>query len=81
MDGEIQQTIVKLFITWIYIFLNIFIDKVKINVMDYYYCIIKSVIRMRIELAVKRVFSKPRGYDKWRKILSESSSDVGSIFP
>ena len=39
--GDVTQTIVKLFITWIYIFLNIFIDKVKINVMDYYYWIIK----------------------------------------
>jgi len=36
---------------------------------------------MRIELAVKRVFSNPRGYEKWRKLLSENSSDGGSIFP
>ena len=37
MEGVIEQTVVKFLITWIYIFFNIFIDKVKINVMDYYY--------------------------------------------
>ena len=38
MAGVIQQTIAKLFVTWIYIYIfNICIDKVKINVMDYYY--------------------------------------------
>ena len=36
---------------------------------------------MRIELAVKRVFYNPRGYDKWRKLLNDNSTDGGSMFP
>ena len=62
VDNVIRLIIVNLFILlWIIIIFKYFDNKVKINVMDYYYWIIKILRGIRIEVVVKRVFVDPQG--------------------
>ena len=47
---------------WIFYFLNILTRKVKIDVMNYFYLIIKKILRgIKTEVVVERAFDNPQG--------------------
>ena len=77
----IQQTTVNYLLLGIYIFVKYFDNKVKMNVMDYYYWIIKILGGIRTEVVVKRVVADPQGEMKndkscWvrTQVMQEASS-------
>ena len=81
----IHQIIVIYYYLEKLLFLKYFDKKVKMNVMDYFYLIIKMLRGIRIEVDVERVFTDPQGektsgksYLVRTKVMQEASSPKSS---